>query len=79
MLSKDPRLISVAGVVRDFEPHLDLLECFAPQSSSCPLTHHCALKAVLGKARTAFFDVLMDYSLADVLGKPETLLKALQR
>ncbi len=79
MLAKDPTLISLAGVVRDFEPHLDLLECFAPDTSTCPVTHACALKSVLGKARKAFFDVLLDYSLAEVLGKPEALLKALKR
>jgi Rrf2 family transcriptional regulator, nitric oxide-sensitive transcriptional repressor len=78
VLAKEPRLISLAGVVRDFEPHMDLLECFTPETSTCPVTHACALKGVLGKARSAFFDVLMDYNLADVLGKPDALLKALK-
>ena len=66
-LGKAPGTINLAKVVRDFEPDLDLVECFDILTDSCAITPACNLKGILAKALKAFEAVLAGYSLADLL------------
>jgi hypothetical protein len=61
------------------EPHLHLLDCFDARSSDCPLTSACRLKKALQRAHAAFFAVLDEYTLADLLGNSSTLVQLLGR
>jgi Rrf2 family nitric oxide-sensitive transcriptional repressor len=72
VLARDPAMISVRDVVRDMEPTMDLFECFGEQSQ-CPITPACRLKGVMMKARKAFFDVLGEYTVADVAANADEL------
>jgi len=67
-LGKPADEIVIGEVVRQTEPHMDLLECFEEQTNTCPIAAACALKHVFYQARKAFVDVLDSYTLADVLG-----------
>jgi Rrf2 family transcriptional regulator, nitric oxide-sensitive transcriptional repressor len=58
--------IRLGALVRELEPDMALVECFAP-ASTCPLTGHCGLADVLSEARDRFFETLDRHTLADLL------------
>ncbi len=63
-LSKSPRLISLGDVVRLLEDRHGVIDC---AKLECKLQQACELKTVLNKAYDAFFEVLNEYSLDDVI------------
>jgi len=66
-LSMNPEEINVGSVVRHMENDLALVECFQAERDSCQITSACRLKNILHKALTAFFDVLDQYSITDLV------------
>lgn len=74
LLARLPEEINIGDVVRQVEPHMNLLECFESSTNACPITSQCALKGILYKARKGFMSVLKDYTLSDIL--PENGLPA---
>ncbi|WP_062065039.1 Rrf2 family transcriptional regulator [Cellvibrio sp. OA-2007] len=70
--------INIGGLVRDTEQDLALVECFAG-AQGCTITPACHLKSVFAEALEAFFKVLDQYTLADLLPKQKqaTLIKLL--
>jgi Rrf2 family nitric oxide-sensitive transcriptional repressor len=60
--------INIGSLVRDTEQDLALVECFT-DSTNCTITPACHLKIVFAEALEAFFKVLDEYSLADLLPK----------
>lgn len=78
-LNGRPEDINIGKLVRDTEQDLALVECFnSPQD--CTITPACHLKSVFAEALEAFFGVLDQYSLADLLPrqKKAALIKLLQ-
>ena len=67
--------IMVGEVVRLTEDNFQLVECFGPDNQ-CAITSACELKAVLGDSLQAFFGVLDEYSIQDLV-KHRTQLKKL--
>ncbi|WP_243356562.1 RrF2 family transcriptional regulator [Bacillus litorisediminis] len=63
-LAKDPKEINIGTVVRHTEEDFHVVECF--DSGMCVLADICRLRGVLGKALQAFFEVLDQYTLADL-------------
>lgn len=78
-LGRPAHRITVAEVVRHIEPGFDLLECFHPETSTCPVTGACALESALRMAAEAFLRSLMDHTIADALGAPGHLKRQLER
>lgn len=76
-LARAADTITVGEVVRLTEGPLTLVECFAPASSTCPLTGICRLSAGLGRALTAFLAVLDDMTIADISANRSDLLARL--
>jgi Rrf2 family transcriptional regulator, nitric oxide-sensitive transcriptional repressor len=74
-LAHDPAKINVGAVVRACEDDLRIVECFDPETNTCPIAAVCALPAVLDEALAAFIAVLDRYTLADLL-KPKAALWA---
>jgi Rrf2 family transcriptional regulator, nitric oxide-sensitive transcriptional repressor len=70
-LARSPEAIDVGWVIRRTEPDLHLVECFDAVRDTCPITPACALKHVLFEARQAFFKVLDEVTLADLLASAE--------
>ncbi len=68
-LALDPVQINIGNVIRQSEPHMNLLECFDKKHNQCSITSACHLKKALYLARKAFFHVLDQYTLADVIGQ----------
>lgn len=59
--------INIGEVVRHTEPSFDIAECFNKENNSCVITPICALKSILGEARTNFINTLDRYTVADAL------------
>jgi Rrf2 family nitric oxide-sensitive transcriptional repressor len=79
-LARPADQISLGAVVRDFEVGMNLADCFAPQpSGGCPIESCCKLQPVLREALQAFLAVLASYTLADILGCPDTRTTMLER
>jgi Rrf2 family nitric oxide-sensitive transcriptional repressor len=74
-LAMAPDEIRVGDVVRRTEGTLAIVECFAREQSTCPLTPACGLKGVLRGAFDAFFDTLNRSTLADLVARPQWTLR----
>ena len=77
-LAREPAQINVAQVVRQTEPHLNLVECFDARTNTCPIDPACGLKRALLAAQAAFFAELERYTLADFEQRRPGLIKLWQ-
>jgi Rrf2 family nitric oxide-sensitive transcriptional repressor len=66
ILARPASEINLAGVVRDMEDDMNLVECFC-DNGQCVITSECHLRKVLSAALQAFFESLEGYSLQDLL------------
>ncbi|HEX9563050.1 MAG TPA: Rrf2 family transcriptional regulator [Gemmatimonadaceae bacterium] len=66
-LAQLPAQIVVGDVIRSTEDNLAIVPCFNPGDVSCPLTSDCALARALDEALGAFFAVLQQRTLADLI------------
>jgi Rrf2 family nitric oxide-sensitive transcriptional repressor len=66
-LTKDPAEIRIGDVIRGTEGEVVLVECFDPVTNTCPLIPVCQLKSALHEALAAFFEVLDEYTLDDLI------------
>jgi Rrf2 family nitric oxide-sensitive transcriptional repressor len=73
-LAMRPEEINVGWLVRQTEPHFNLVECFDPEANTCPIAPACGLKAALARAQHAFLDVLDGYNIGDFQGARRQLL-----
>lgn len=67
-LAKPAHSITVGSVVRQTEPHLNLVECFEMSTNRCRLAPECSLKLMLHESTSAFLKVLDSYTLAEAAG-----------
>jgi len=67
-LAFKPEQINIGTIIRQTEPHMNLLECFDKPNDNCAISSACTLKRLLYQARKAFLDVLDSHTLADSLG-----------
>lgn len=73
-LARSAELITVGEILRWTEAPLELVECFNPQTNTCPLQGHCHLSRGIRRALRAFFVVLDDLTIADIIANRSTLL-----
>lgn len=66
-LAQKPEDIVIGEVVRHTENDFDLVGCFEAGGPGCRIESACLLRTSLRKALEAFFRVLDDYTLADLL------------
>ena len=66
-LTKDPTEIRIGEVIRGTEGEVVLVECFDPPTNTCPLIPVCRLKGAFHEAVAAFFEVLDEYTLDDLI------------
>lgn len=76
-LAKKPEEIGLGDVLRVTEARSVLVECFNPLTNSCKISAPCRLKGVLARAMKAYFDVLDEYTIADLTGKHPALSQLL--
>lgn len=75
-LAKNAEDITLLDVVRITEDSFAMAECFDNDEAECPLIDACALNSALRRALNAFFDVLSEYSIDDLV-KARTDINAL--
>jgi Rrf2 family nitric oxide-sensitive transcriptional repressor len=72
-----PQQINIGDVVRKSEADSVLVECFSPTMSDCRIESSCVLQDAFRKASDAFYAVLDDYTLADLISNRATLERLL--
>ena len=76
-LARSPEAINIGEVLRGTEDTLGLVECFDADSSECRIQSACALTGMLKRALDAFFAVLDQHTLADLLARRSRLARIL--
>lgn len=66
-LARMPHEINLETVIREMQPTSVLVECFDPETNTCPIAPVCGLKSILARAEGAFYAVLGEYTLADLI------------
>lgn len=59
--------INLFDIVRVTEENFSMAECFETGEIDCPLVDSCGLNAALRKALNAFFEVLQQYTIDDLV------------
>ena len=65
-LARPAEEISLGEVVREMEENFEMAECFKEGEVTCPLVATCGLNGALSRALMAFFEVLDEYTIADL-------------
>ncbi|MBT2653139.1 MULTISPECIES: nitric oxide-sensing transcriptional repressor NsrR [Oceanobacillus] len=73
-LAKPASEINIGHLIRQLENDFVLLECFDKGTNHCVISPGCTLKHVINKALVAFFKVLEEYTLEDLIKNEEELL-----
>jgi Rrf2 family nitric oxide-sensitive transcriptional repressor len=76
-LARPAESITVGEIIRWTEAPLELVECFNPETNTCPLLGACHLSRGLHRALRAFLSVLDDLTIADIAYNREALLARL--
>jgi Rrf2 family transcriptional regulator, nitric oxide-sensitive transcriptional repressor len=76
-LAKPPEAIGVGEIIRRTESGFAIVECFDPNTNTCPLIAKCKLRPALRRATEAFLDALDELTLADITTNGAQLLKML--
>ena len=77
-LAKPAEEINVGKVVRMLENDFVLLECFDTGENHCVISPGCTLKHALNKALHAFFQVLDQYTIEDLIVNENELLELMR-
>ena len=77
-LARPASEITIGEVVRKTEDTLELVECFNPESNSCPLMQMCRLSMTFKRAMTRFMDELDGITVADIVANRAALIPLLE-
>jgi Rrf2 family transcriptional regulator, nitric oxide-sensitive transcriptional repressor len=69
--------VTLGEVLRAVEEDFELVECFGAKNT-CRITNVCRLRHVLHRALEAYFEVLDDWTLADIIANRKALLGVLE-
>ena len=75
-LARPAREIAIADVVREAEGTMVPAECF-DEGEGCAIAPVCRLRRALDAAMKAFYEVLAQYTLEDIVGNRRELAKVL--
>lgn len=76
-LGRAPEDIVIGEVVRHTEGDLELVECFNPESNTCPLIGVCKLSVLFRAGLKAFFAELDKVTLDDMIADGPVLIERL--
>jgi len=74
-LGREPETIRIGDLVRKVETDFKLAECFDVETNGCVISAECIYKTALTLAHAAFFNVLDEYTLADLVRNELALRK----
>lgn len=70
-LMRDPTEIRLGQIVRTSEGPSAIVECLSDQPEACKIVPACRLAPILVRAFNALYETLDEYSLADLVNKPD--------
>ncbi len=73
-LAIDPSEITLGSIVRLMEPAKTLVDCQAGTGGCCKILSACRLIGILAESRMAFFKVLDNYTIADLIDDPKAAI-----
>lgn len=73
-LSRTVDKYRLGDLIRETEPHNELVECFNQKTNTCPISGACELEMILWGAQTQFFETLNKYTLGHFLRKSVSTL-----
>ena len=76
-LSRAAADINIGEIVQAAEADTILVDCMREGGGACRITGQCGLQSAFAKASSAFYAVLGDFSLADVIKKRSALSQLL--
>lgn len=76
-LADDPAMLNLGKLIRQTEQDFALVECFPERDCLCVIEPACVLKGALQAALAAFFAVLDQYTLADLVKPGRKLARLL--
>ncbi len=76
-LARSPEDIVIGEVVRHTEGDLEIVECFNPETNTCPLIGVCKLSVLFRTGLKAFFAELDKVTLADMIADGPVLIERL--
>jgi Rrf2 family nitric oxide-sensitive transcriptional repressor len=77
-LARAPSKINIGQVVKAIESDFPFAECFEPDTCTCPIADVCMLKGHFSKALDAFYAVLSDVTLDQLVDGNAPLSERLQ-
>ncbi len=78
-LGRAPEDIRLGQVVRASEGAAPIVECLGEEESACCIAPACRLSGILVRAFDALYDVLDEYTLADLVKNKKVLGQVLRR
>ena len=78
-LARSASLLRVGRIVVDVEKSMALVECFEPDTDTCPITPACRLQGALHEALGGFLSALDRYTIADLVERRTPALRRLLR
>ena len=79
-LAKPAETLRIGDLVRELEPHMQLVECFDKDTNTCRISNGCQLKHFLAEANAAFISALNRYTLAETVRNkllfPEVIVRS---
>ena len=78
-LACSPEEINIGQLVQEAEKKTIIVECFNQESSQCKIMPACRLIGILNEAQHAFFAVLDQYTLHDLIVDPGSLHKLIEQ
>ena len=78
-LARPPEEIRLGQIVKAAEGAAPIVECLGEEESACCIAPACRLSGILVRAFAALYDVLDEYTLADLVGNRRALKQVLMR
>lgn len=72
-LAAKPENINIGELVRDTEKNSVLAECLSKENSHCKILPACHLTEILREAQESFYQVLSQYTIADLIVNVDAL------
>ncbi|WP_395664995.1 Rrf2 family transcriptional regulator [Methylocella sp.] len=76
-LARPAGQITVGEILRRTEDGFAVVECFDPQTNTCPLIDRCVLARALRRATAAFLEALDEVTVADLVVNGDEILGVL--
>lgn len=76
-LARPPEEIRLGQVIKLSEGAAPIVECLGEEESACAIAPVCRLSGILARAFASLYDVLDEYTLADLVGNRRALKQVL--